>query len=77
VQDANEDVWTTSELGVAMLEKSVADDESERQREQTRRRRKRSEGQSPKCGRERHVNGFDASGAFVTFRAPLAAPDRD
>jgi hypothetical protein len=48
VQDANEDVGATGEFGVAMLEKSVADNESKRQRKEAWRRGKRSEGKPAK-----------------------------
>ena len=55
VQDANEDVGATGEFSVAMLEKTVADDESKRQREEARRRRERSEGERAKHRCKRHV----------------------
>ena len=60
VQDANEDVGATGEFSVAMLEKTVADDESKRQREEARRRRKRSEGKPAKCVSKLHAHCFDA-----------------
>src|SRR5450432_2823592 len=53
VQDRNEAVRSTSELGVAVLKKSVADHESKWQREKTGRRGKRSEGKPAKRGSKR------------------------
>jgi len=65
VQDADEVVGTASELGVAVLKESVADDQSKRQRKETGRRWKRGKGQSPKYGSEPHVDSFATVGRLL------------
>ena len=44
MEDADEDVGATGEFGVAVRQKSVADDQPKGQRERTRRRGKGSDG---------------------------------
>jgi len=55
MQDANEDVGATGEFGVAVLKKSVADDQSKRDCEPILGNRQRSEGQTAKCQSKRHA----------------------